>query len=126
MKKITEKINKKIQELIDKFNTVEGDEYERMYRIYGDIEDATYTDNHTLEIYFVSKGYGDEGCNNGTIAIMNEEEYNKAKPKSFYNRFRDETTWSYPTLEYSANSLARFVNKCGGKVKQIKYTEYKD
>ena len=126
MKKITEKINKKIQELLNNYKNLNDAEFEKMYRVYGDIEDAEYSDDKTLHIYFISKGYNDEGSYNGTIPIFSDEEYNKEKPKESYNRFRDEWSWSYPTLEFAANSLVRFINDQGAKVKKIVYTEWRD
>ncbi len=126
MKKITEKINKKVQKLLDSYKSADGKKFEQMYRLYGSIEDAEYTDDHTLKIYFVSKAYGDEGTYNGTIALMTDSQYKNAAPKESYNPFRDEWSWSYTTNEYAANSLARFIGECGSKVKKITYTEYKD
>lgn len=126
MKKVTERINKKIQKLLDQYRSAENEELKQMYRMYGDIEDAGYTDDHTLKIYFVSKAYGDEGGYHGTIDLMTDEQYKKSAPKESYNPFRDEWSWSHTTNEYAANSLARFVAKCGSKVKKITYTEWKD
>ena len=126
MKKVTEKINKKIEKLLTKYNAAEGKEFEKMYRVYGDIESANYTDDHTLEIFFVSKAYGNEGTYHGTIGLMDDATYKKSAPKESYNPFRDEWYWSCPTNEFAANSLARFIGECGSKVKRINYTEYKD
>ena len=126
MKKITEKINKKVQKLLDSYKSAKGKKFEQMYRLYGNIEDAEYYDDHTLKIYFVSKAYGNEGTYNSTIALMTDSQYKNAAPKESYNPFRDEWSWSYTTNEYAANSLARFIGECGSKVKKITYTEYKD
>jgi len=126
MKKITERINKKIQKLLEEYRAAEDKKYEKMYRLYGSIEDAEYTDDHTLKIYFVSKAYGDEGGYNGTIKLMTDAEYEKARPKEFYNPFRDKYEWPWTSNEFAANSLARFVGECGSKVKKITYTEWKD
>lgn len=126
MKKITEKINKKIQTLLKEYRMAEDEKWEKMYRLYGNIEDATYTDDHTLEIYFVSKAYGNEGGYSGTIKLLTDAEYEKARPKRSYNPFRDEYDWGCTSNEFAANSLARFIGECGSKVKKIAYTEWKD
>ena len=126
MKKVTEKINKKVQKLLEKFRAAEGEEFEKLYRVYGDIEDANYTDDHTLEVFFVSKAYGNEGTYHGTLPLLTEEQYKKEQPRLSYNPFRDEDYWSCTTMEYAANSLVRFIAECGSKVKRINYTEYKD
>ena len=126
MKKVTERINKKVQKLLEDYRAAEGEKFEEMYRVYGDIEDATYTDDHTLELYFVSKAYGNEGTYNGTLPLLSDKEYEKEKPKLRYNPFRDEDYWSCTTMEFAANSLVRFIAKCGSKVKRITYVEYKD
>lgn len=126
MKKVTERINKKIQRLLDQYRSAENEKLEQMYRVYGDIEDAEYTDDHTLKIYFVSKAYGDEGSYHGTIDLLTDAQYENERPKRSYNPFRDKYDWSLTSLEFAANSLARFVAECGSKVKKITYTEYKD
>ena len=126
MKKITEKINKKVQKLLDSYKSAEGKKFKQMYRLYGNIEDAEYYDDHTLKIYFVSKAYGNEGAYHGTIDLMTDSQYKKAAPKELYNPFRDEYDWGCTTNEYAANSLARFIGECGSKVKKISYTEWKD
>ena len=126
MKKITEKINKKLQALLEECKAAEGEKWEQMYRLYGDIEDATYTDDHTLKVYSVTKAYGNEGEYRGTIKLMSDAEYEKARPKRFYNPFRDEYDWPCTSLEFAANSLARFIGECGSKVKAITYVEWKD
>lgn len=126
MKKITEKINKKIQTLLKEYRMAEDEKWEKMYRLYGNIEDATYTDDHTLEIYFVSKAYGNEGGYSGTIKLLTNAEYEKARPKRSYNPFRDEYDWGCTSNAFAANSLARFIGECGSKVKKITYTEWKD
>ena len=82
MKKITERINKRIQKLLDQYRSAEGKTYEKMYRLYGSIEDAEYTDDHTLEIYFVSKAYGNEGGYSGTIKLLTMPSMRKRDPKS--------------------------------------------
>ena len=126
MKKITEKINKRIQKLLEQYRFAEDEKLEQMYRLYGDIEDATYTDDHTLKIYFVSKAYGNEGGYKGTIDLMTDAEYEKARPKPFYNPFADRYEQPCTSNRFAANSLARFIAKCGSKVKAITYTEWKD
>lgn len=126
MKKVTEKINNKIQKLLENFRAADGEEFEKLYRVYGDIEDANYTDDHTLNVFFISKAYGNEGEYHGTLPLLTDAQYNKERPKRSYNPFRDEYVWTYPSMEFAANSLARFIAECGSKVKRINYTEWKD
>ena len=120
------KINKALEDLTSKYRDVEGDELEKMYRKYGDMESAAYNSDGALTVYFVSKAYGNEGRSTGEIKIMSDSEYKDAAPRERYNPFRREYSYSQTTNAYAANSLARFVNKNGGKVKRIKYIEYMD
>lgn len=126
MKKITERINKKIQKLLEEYRAAEDKKYGQMYRLYGSIEDAEYTDDHTLNVYFVTKAYGNEGGYSGTIKLLTDAEYEKGRPKEFYNPFADRYEQPCTSNEFAANSLARFIGECGSKVKKITYTEWKD
>lgn len=126
MKKITERINKKLQALLEECRAAEGEKLEQLYRLYGDIEDAEYTDDHTLRVYFVTKAYGNEGGYKGTIDLMTDAEYEKARPKPFYNPFADRYEQPCTSNGFAANSLARFIGECGSKVKAITYVEWKD
>ena len=122
----TAKVNKALEKLTSKYRAAEGDELERMYRTYGDMESAEYKKGGELEVYFVSKAYGDGGRTRGEIPILSDAEYKDAAPRERYNPFRREYSYSQTTNEYAANSLARFVNKNGGKVKRITYIEDRD
>lgn len=122
----TAKVNKALEELTSKYNEAEGEELERMYRKYGDMESAEYKKDGELEVYFEGKGYGNEGVTRGEIPILSDAEYNDAAPREWYNPFKREYSYPPTAKEYAANSVARFVEKNGGKVKRITYIEYKD
>ena len=122
----TKEINDSLWDLTRKYADSEGKDLERMYRLYGDVETAELQEDGELQVYFVTKAYGNEGRTRGTIPIMSDEEYKKAAPREFYNPFRDETTYTSTSREYAANSLVRFIRKKGGKVKRITYVEDKD
>lgn len=120
------KVNHALENLTSQFYEAEGSDYERMYSVYGDFESAELAEDGELQVHFVSKAYGDEGRTGGEIPIMSDEEYKKAAPREHYNPLRGEYSYSRPTLNYAANSVARFVKNKGGNVKRITYIEDRD